>query len=85
MSIEQILDMPFEQIHLCARSIMRHKVSMIEMVMEPIAEGFGAKPSKSSKKRRRKNSTPKTKEQKEKELLAKLGVALGHEVPIAKQ
>jgi len=48
MSLQQILDMTLSQIMLSAKCIMRHKVSMIEMVMEPIAAGLGSKKAKRS-------------------------------------
>ena len=34
--------MSWDQIHLVSRSIMRHKIEMLNMVLEPIAGSFGS-------------------------------------------
>jgi len=77
LSFEQILDMSFDQIGLASRAAMRHKLSMIEMVMDPVASAFGAKkPPKT-----RKSNKGVSKEQKKAELLAKLSKVYGN-VPV---
>lgn len=81
MSLQEILDLTIPQILLSARCVIKHKVSMIEMVMEPIAASFGSKKAKKSlaKKKREaekakntnKNLSP---EQKDALLLSKLNM-----------
>jgi len=67
LSLDKILEMSWDQIHFTAMCIQKHKVSMIEMVMTPIAEGLGGKSSKKSKKMTKKmqdqvnNMTPEQK------------------------
>ena len=69
--------MSFDQIGLASKAAMRHKLSMIEMVMDPVASAFGAKkPPKNSKSNKR-----VSKEQKSEDLLAKLSRVYGN-VPV---
>lgn len=46
MTLDSILDMSFDQIELAARCVQKHKIDMINMVLEPVASAFGAKKSK---------------------------------------
>lgn len=82
-TLDQVLDLSFEHIEISARCIMRHKISMYEMVMEPIAAGLGSKSAKKSlaKKKaeanRQKNKDAQkhlTPEQKDQLLMGKLGM-----------
>ncbi len=45
-TIDQVLDLSWNQIELSSRCIYRHKVSMLEMVFEPISIALGGKKSK---------------------------------------
>jgi Tfp pilus assembly protein PilP len=66
-TLDSILDMTFEQIELTARCVHKHKIDMINMVLEPVASAFGAK--KSSRKGQKRVSSqkkkPRTKEEQE--------------------
>ncbi len=82
-TLNLIVDMSFEHIELCARCIMRHKVSMFEMVMEPIAAGLGSKKARKNIKKKQaeanrlKNQEMKSKlnpDQKDALLLGKLNM-----------
>ncbi len=42
-TIDQVLDLSWNQIELSSRCIYRHKVSMLEMVFEPISIACGGK------------------------------------------
>ena len=61
MLLEDILDMTFDQIKLCAKCVYNHKVDMVTMVLEPIGAAFGSKKAKRSMARKEKNSKPKSK------------------------
>ena len=54
-TLDNILDMSWDQIKITSRSILRHKVSMLNMILEPIANSLGTKYNKSKVKK------PKTK------------------------
>ena len=62
-TLDSILDMSFDQIELAAKCIYKHKMDMINMVLEPVASAFGGKKVSSRKKIR----APKTKEPQTKE------------------
>ena len=78
-TVEQVLDLSFDQMSEVARCVYAHKMQMIETVFEPIATGLGAKKGKSRKgvgtqqALKRSGMTP---EQRDQALLNKLG-ALG--------
>ena len=69
--------MSFDQIALASSAAMRHRLSMMEVVMEPIASALGVKKPTESKK----HNKGKSKEEKEQELLAKLNSIYG-DVPV---
>ena len=48
MLLEDILDMTFDQIKLCAKCVHKHKVDMVTMILEPIGAAFGSKKAKRS-------------------------------------
>lgn len=60
MSLDNILDMSFEQISVCSSAVFKQKVMMLEMVFEPISIMLGGKPSKKTKQKSAKtaNLTP---------------------------
>ena len=68
--LETILDMTFEQISICAETIMNHKVEMLNMVFEPISAALGGK--KSTAKRSKSNKPKMTPKQKEDQKMAQL-------------
>ncbi len=72
-TIDQVLDLSWNQIELSSRCIYRHKVSMLEMVFEPISIALGGKKSKrkinKNNKSKNKNLNP---EQKDAVLLGKI-------------
>lgn len=83
MSLDVILDLTIPQILLSAKCIIKHKVSMIEMVMEPIAAGLGSKKAKKSLAKKRaaakkaegkKSNNKLSPEQKDRLLLNKLSM-----------
>ena len=49
MSLDQILDMSFEQISVCSTAVYKQKINMLEMVFEPISVMLGGKPKKKKK------------------------------------
>ena len=59
--------MTWDQIQICARSVMRHKVGMINMVLEPISKSLGSEYKKGKVKKRSQNKPKRnmTKEQKD--------------------
>ena len=63
--------MSWEQIQVCSRSILRHKISMLNMILEPISTALGSKYNK-GKVRRQPIDKNKTREQKDTERLQKL-------------
>lgn len=50
-TLDQILDMSWDQIMFCAQSIQKHKISMFEVIFDAISVGLGGKKSKKSKRR----------------------------------
>ena len=64
MSLDQILDMTFQQIELSAKCVFQHKLKMITMVLEPIGAAFGAKPNKKKSNKYRSKTKPKTHDEK---------------------
>ena len=88
-NLDEVLELSFEHIELSARCIMRHKVKMFEMVMEPIAAGLGSKSAKKSQKKKqaaanraeeRKKQSQLKPEVKDAQLMGKLNM-LGFGVP----
>lgn len=73
MTLDNVMDLSFDQIHLSARCVMRHKMSMINTVFEPIAAAFGDKKAKSkiSKKTEKQQKAKMSPEQKDAMLLMK--------------
>ncbi|MGI9554835.1 MAG: hypothetical protein ACR2M6_02570 [Vampirovibrionia bacterium] len=69
-NIDDILGMSWEQIKICSRSILRHKISMLNMILEPISNSLGSKYNKGKMKKKPKST--QTREQKDKERLHKL-------------
>ena len=59
LTLDSILDMNFDQIELAAKCVYRHKIEMINTVLEPIAGAFGGKKSPKSIKNKV-SSTKKT-------------------------
>jgi hypothetical protein len=75
MSIDTILDMSFDQIKFAAEVVYRQKIQMLEMVFEPIASMFGAKPDKKDIKPK-KNLTPEErKKHRDAKLMWQIGAA----------
>ena len=69
-TLDQILDMTWDQIMFCAKSIQRHKIGMLETVFDAISVGLGGKKSKKSKRRQvKKNKELSTEERRKKEAL----------------
>ena len=72
MTLDDILDMTFDQIALCAETIMAHKVEMLNMVFEPISAALGGKKSKPKKQVSQRRNDPISKRQKEDQKMAQL-------------
>ena len=72
MTLDDILDMTFDQIAICAETIMSHKVEMLNMVFEPISAALGGKKSKPRKKVSQKTNDPLLQRQKEDQKMAQL-------------
>lgn len=70
-NIDDILDLSWDQIKICSRSILRHKISMLNMILEPLSNSLGSKYNKGKVKRKPKD-TKLSKEQKDAERLRKL-------------
>lgn len=74
-TLDQVLDLSWDQIELSSRCIYRHKISMLEMIFEPISVALGGKKSK-RKRKSSNNSIRKNKnlsaEQKDAVLLGKI-------------
>ena len=60
MSLDQILDMSFEQISVCSSAVYKQKIQMLEMVFDPISTMLGGKSKKKTKPKSSKtaNLTP---------------------------
>ena len=64
MLLEDILDMSFDQIKLCAKCVYNHKVDMVTMILEPIGAAFGSKKAKRSMAKKSRRSNPRVKKDK---------------------
>lgn len=64
MLLEDILDMTFDQIKLCAKCVYNHKVDMVTMILEPIGAAFGSKKAKRSMAKKSRKHKPKHKRDK---------------------
>ena len=69
--MDDILSMSWDQIQICSRSVLRHKVSMLNMVLEPLSNALGSKYNKGKVSRKR-ATTNMTREQKDADRLRKL-------------
>lgn len=63
LPLDSILDMTFDQIELAAKCVYKHKIEMINTVLEPISVAFGGK--KVPKSIKNKVSSPKKAQTKE--------------------
>jgi hypothetical protein len=63
MSLDDILDMSFEQISICSSAVFKQKINMLEMVFEPISTMLGGKSKNKAKQKSNKsaNLTPEEK------------------------
>lgn len=70
--------MTFDQISICAETIMTHKVEMLNMIFEPISGALGGKKSSRGgpKSRNNKKMTPRQKEDQKLAQLQYLGIGV---------
>ncbi len=63
-TLDDVLDMSWEQIKFCAGAITAHRTQMLEVVFDAISIGLGGKKSKKKVNNRRKKGKNQNKEEK---------------------